>query len=92
MNYLLSIYVQPGAKQESLELLPDGSWKIRLRARPIEGQANKAVCLQIADYLGVSKSSVTLIRGEKSRKKQLQITGLSEGDVMMKLKAVEKRK
>ena len=79
--------VIPGARQESLEQLADGSWKVRLRARAVEGKANDALCQKIADLLKLSRSKVTVARGEKSRLKTLRIVGLESEDVKYCLEA-----
>ena len=81
MVTLLSVRVIPGARQESLEQLVDGSWKVRLRARAVEGKANNALCQKIAELLKLSRSQVTVVRGEKSRSKTLRIVGVESEDV-----------
>jgi len=84
MQTLLSVRVIPGVRQESLEQLADGSWKIRLRQRAIEGKANSSLCEKVADILNLSRSKVTVVRGEKSRLKLLRIMDLEE-DVVKQL-------
>lgn len=59
--------------------------KVRVRARPVEGEANAALLKLIAKTLGVSKSAVTLERGGQSRTKQLSIEGLSEPELKARL-------
>lgn len=46
---------------------------VYLAERPIEGQANAALERLLADYFKVSKSSVTVVKGLKSRIKQVEI-------------------
>ena len=88
MSNLFSVRIQPGARHQSLEQLSDGSWKVCLRARAVEGKANAALCHQIADWLGVSRSAVTIARGEKSRQKFLKIVQLDEEEISERLKKV----
>jgi hypothetical protein len=52
--------------------------KVRVRARPVEGEANEALINLLAKALGVPKSAVVLQRGGQSRTKILVIEGLSE--------------
>ncbi len=54
--------------------------KVRVRARPVEGEANEALIKLIAKALGVPKSAVALQRGGQSRTKILVIEGLSEDE------------
>lgn len=85
MNALLSIRVTPGVRQEFLEQLADGNWKIGLRARAVEGQANKALCEKIAELLTLSRSQITVVRGEKNRQKMIKITGFKQEEVTRRL-------
>lgn len=52
--------------------------KVRVRARPVEGEANAALILLLAKSLGVSRSSVSLARGGQSRLKMVLVEGLDE--------------
>ena len=49
--------------------------KLRVSARPIEGEANKAVCEYIAKFFGVPKSSVAIMQGETGRMKVVYVKG-----------------
>ena len=59
--------------------------KVRVRARPVEGEANAALVKLIAKTLGVPKSAVVLQRGGQSRTKMLGIEGLSEDEAKRRL-------
>lgn len=50
--------------------------KVRVRAAPIEGQANAALIVFIAKVLKVPKSRVSLIAGDTARLKCLEIEGV----------------
>lgn len=50
---------------------------LRLRAPPVDGAANQALLGFLAAELGVARSAVKLVAGEKSRIKTVAITGLS---------------
>jgi uncharacterized protein len=71
----VSVYVQPGAKSTEIAGLHDGMLKIRLNSQPIDGCANDALQRYIAQLFGVPVRQVTLVRGEKSRRKTLRIVG-----------------
>lgn len=51
--------------------------KARVRARPVEGEANEALIKLLAKTLGVPKSAVGIQRGGQSRTKMVVIDGLS---------------
>ncbi|MBW8881315.1 MAG: DUF167 domain-containing protein [Asticcacaulis sp.] len=55
--------------------------KIRVRAAPIEGRANEALVAFLAKALKVPKSRVTLIAGETSRLKQVEIEGVTDAEL-----------
>lgn len=59
--------------------------KVRVRARPIEGEANEGLVKLIAKALGVAKSFVAIQRGGQSRTKILKIAGLSGDETKRRL-------
>jgi uncharacterized protein len=59
--------------------------KVRVRARPVEGEANTALVKLIAKSLGVPKSAVVLQRGGQSRTKMIDIAGLSNDEMRTRL-------
>lgn len=59
--------------------------KVRVRARPVEGEANAALLKLMAKTLGVPKSAVTLERGGQSRTKRIAVDGLSDDEVRERL-------
>jgi uncharacterized protein (TIGR00251 family) len=59
--------------------------KVRVRARPIEGEANEALIKLLAKALGVPKSAVVLQRGGQSRTKMIEVEGLSEPELKVRL-------
>ena len=69
----LRVHVVPGAKRTALDGFHGGRLKIRLAARPIDGEANTALCEFIAASFGVPKRNVTLISGTTSRAKALRV-------------------
>ncbi|MGH9547720.1 MAG: DUF167 domain-containing protein [Terriglobales bacterium] len=71
----LDLYVQPGASSSCFSAVYNGRLKLRVRAKALEGAANRAVCQFLCDYFALPKSCVTLVSGEKSRLKQVLIEG-----------------
>ena len=70
---IIQVIVKPGSKNEAVTRLPDGSLKVLVRERAIEGRANEAVREAIATYLKVSRSKIVLLRGLKSKIKQFEV-------------------
>lgn len=59
--------------------------KVRVRARPVEGEANAALLKLLARALGVPKSAVCLERGGQSRTKTISVAGLTINDLRSRL-------
>lgn len=70
---LLFLYVQPGASKTHWagEFGVPARLKLRVQAPPVEGAANHAVMEHVASWAKVRRSEVRLVRGEKSRQKDL---------------------
>ena len=47
--------------------------KVRLHARPVEGQANTALVAWLASSLGIAKGHIQWVRGQNARRKRLCI-------------------
>jgi len=70
---LLKVYLQPKAsKNEIVGPYRDGI-KVRVTAAPVEGRANEVLLRFLAKELGVTLSSVEIIRGHRSREKLIRI-------------------
>ncbi len=72
---MIHIYVQPGAKCTEIVGFYGDVPKIRLASLPIDGRANDALLSFVAQLFDVPRRQVMLIRGTKSRHKQVVITG-----------------
>lgn len=59
--------------------------KVRVRAAPVDGEANAALEVLLAKTLGVAKSSVRVARGASARLKQVAIEGLDPPEIEARL-------
>ncbi len=73
----LTLAVQPGARRTEIVGEYDGCLKLRVQSPPVEGAANAAIISWIAKLLGVKQRDVTLTRGLRSRRKTLEIQGVT---------------
>jgi uncharacterized protein YggU (UPF0235/DUF167 family) len=55
---------------------------VRVRAAPVDGEANAALEALIARTLGVRKSAVTVARGGQSRLKAVEVEGVDAAEVV----------
>ncbi|MDV3103326.1 DUF167 domain-containing protein [Thermococcus waiotapuensis] len=81
---LLFIHVQPNAKENAIEGVDEwrGRLKVKIKAPPVEGKANREVVKFFSRLLG---AEIELVKGEASREKDLLAKGLSEEEVRKKL-------
>ena len=84
----IKIRVQPRAKRNRLtkmnrqaEELQD-EWKLQLIAPPVDGKANQACIEFFARGLGIPRSRVRLLSGEKSQHKLITLEGISEAEFL----------
>lgn len=74
--WLLAVRVQPGASRTGA-VGPAGpageELKVRLASPPVDGRANDELVRWLAKELGVPRSAVTLVRGQRSRSKVVRV-------------------
>jgi len=59
--------------------------KVKVHAPPVEGKANEALCTFLAKTLALPKRSVRLVQGDSTRRKLVEIEGLSLEDLRIRL-------
>ena len=69
----LTLHVQPGARKTELAGEHGDALKIRLAAPPVDGKANIALLAWVARRFDLPARAVTLVSGEKSRHKIVQL-------------------
>ncbi len=90
----IAVHAKPKAGKDAvmgIQTAADGKQEVlvSVRAAAEGGKANKAVCETVAKWLGASKSSVRVVRGDTSRHKMLEIS-VAEADVAAKLDSLPK--
>ena len=79
-GFRLTVRLTPKSSRDGIDgvtTTPDGrpALAARVRAVPEKGKANKALTRLVAKTAGVAPSSVSLISGDTSRVKVLQVVG-----------------
>lgn len=72
---LINLKIVPNAKQAKI-IAEGDSYKVYIPAPAVDGKANAYLIKFLAGHFKVRKSAVTLVRGETSRHKVVEITGL----------------
>jgi uncharacterized protein (TIGR00251 family) len=81
MITLLNLKVSPGASGNKIMDWNAGILKVRVKAPPEKGKANKELIRFLAKLLGTAPANIDLVSGESSRNKRLQIRGMTESTV-----------
>jgi uncharacterized protein (TIGR00251 family) len=72
------VRVRASARRDELAGRRDDVLLVRVTAPALDGRANRAVCRLLAKRLGVATSRVTIVRGERSRDKVLEVEGTDQ--------------
>ena len=79
---IFSVRVQPRASKDEIAGEMGGALKVRLRAPAVEDRANEALVEFLAQLLKTSRSAVRILGGERSRKKRLEIRGVTQQQIL----------
>jgi uncharacterized protein len=77
----LDIAVKPRSSREGVGPVQGDRLVVSVNAPPVDGKANEAVVRVLAQTFGVSRSAITIVRGETGRKKTLRIAGITAAAV-----------
>jgi hypothetical protein len=78
----------PRAGGSRIAGLRAGALLVRLAAAPVEGAANAELIAVLAAALGVARSQLAVIAGERGRDKRVLVEGLSRDAVARALSAI----
>ena len=81
----LELKVIPNAPRDEIAGWVGDALKVKIHAPALEGRANDALLDFLAARLGVHRHDVTLLRGDKSRRKVVQVANLDAPEVRRRL-------
>ena len=84
----IRVTVSPGAERSEIVGRHGDGWKARISAAPERGRANEALARLLADVCGVAPNAVRVVSGHASRRKVVEVDGLSETAAERMLEAV----
>lgn len=74
---IINVSVVPWSKQEKIDIQKDLMWneiyKIWLKAKPIDGEANKNLIQILSVYFNVAKKDIIILKWENWRLKTIEI-------------------
>jgi uncharacterized protein len=74
----ISVRVRAGARSDELAGVLDGVLHVRVAAPAHDGRANRALCRLLAKRLDVPPSRVVIARGQRSREKVVEVSGIDQ--------------
>lgn len=69
----IKVEVKAGAKENRVEKLASGQYRVKVKAPPKEGKANDSVIALLAEYFHVPQSRITIKLGQFTKSKILVI-------------------
>jgi len=84
----VTIRATPGSSRSEISGADDNWLKVRLKAAPVDGKANKELINFIAKLAKVPKSSVDICSGKNSRLKRIEIRGIQIQDFINRMKEI----
>jgi uncharacterized protein (TIGR00251 family) len=81
----LHVRLTPRSARDEVLGVEGNVLRARVTAPPVEGRANEALLRLLSAALGVPKSSLRIVRGQRSREKLVAIEGLDAAEVRRRL-------
>jgi len=80
---MIQVLVKPNSKKNQIAGVDERGLHIKLKEKPQDGKANKALLVFLADVFNIPKKEVKLLRGEKYRIKQISIPYSHEAKALL---------
>jgi uncharacterized protein (TIGR00251 family) len=80
-----AVKVVPRASKNEIAGIQGDSIKVRLTAPPVKGKANSALIKFLAEKFGVSRAQIEIVSGETSKRKIVQLRGVSVAQAQNKI-------
>lgn len=79
---VLNVKVLPKSSRDEVIGMEEGICRVKIKAPPVDGKANKALIKVLADKFNLPKKKIEIISGWTSRFKRVRIHGLRSKDVV----------
>ena len=81
----MPVRVKPKGTTNQIKGVRDGVLLISVSAAPVDGAANAALIEVLAKALGCAKSTLEVVKGQKSREKSVGVSGLGLEEIALRL-------
>lgn len=85
MEARIRIRLTPRAARDEIAGWQGDVLRVRVSAPPVEGRANAALERLLARALGMPRSAVRIVSGERAREKTVAVEGVSSEEVRRRL-------
>ncbi len=72
----------PRSSRDEILGIKEGILRIKVAAPPVEGEANRNLVDVLKKRLGVPKSAIRIVRGQRSRDKRIEVDGISSKELV----------
>lgn len=69
----IKVKVFPNSKEEKIVEKENGKFEVKIKAKPVDGLANREVIKLLSSYFKIPESKIKLIKGFKERNKIFEI-------------------
>lgn len=84
----LELAVTPRAASDRVGPFRDGVLRVRVTRPPADGEANRAVLRLVARAIGLPVSRLSVVAGERARRKRITIEGIDADELGRRLAAL----
>ena len=84
----IELAVTPRAAADRVGPIRDGVLRVRVTRPPSDGEANRAVLRLVARAIGMPVSRLTLVAGERARRKRVTVEGFDAAELGRRLAAL----
>ena len=76
---MIEVKVEPRSSRRQISGIMDNDiLKVKLTAPPVDGSANEQLIELISETTGIRKSQIKIVRGQSSKRKLIEITGVEK--------------
>ena len=74
---ILQVLAVPRSSRTEITGIQENRCKIKVKAPPVDGEANAAICKALAKYFGLPKSSIVQQKGQTGKQKTFLLAGIN---------------
>lgn len=89
LRTIVNVKVKPGSSRAAVTAYTSGVLDIKLVSPPVEGKANQELIKVLSKTFKVSKSSIELLSGAKSRTKKVSIKNFTPEQFNQRLRELQ---